>query len=148
MTTHPSPTSPPAEVLGRIRVRDAMQLGLFHCDADDDVATVARTMAERSIHCVVVAGIVRRDHAGDHLAWGIVSDLDLMRALAPGADEATAAEIGGTEIVTVSPRESLAVAVQLMAEHETAHLVVVSPDTGRPVGMLSTLDVARAADGA
>ena len=148
MTTRPSPTSPPAEVLGRTRVRDAMQLGLFHCAADDDVAAVARTMAEQAIHSVVVAGIARRDHSGDHLAWGIVSDLDLMRALAPGADEATAAEFAGTEIVTVSPREPLSRAVQIMAEHETAHLVVVSPETGRPVGMLSTLDIARAVDGA
>jgi CBS domain-containing protein len=148
MTTRPSPTTPAAEVLGSTRVRDAMQLGLFHCDAGDDVAAVVRTMAEQSIHSVVVAGIARRDHTGDHLAWGIVSDLDLMRALAPGADDATAAEFAGTEIVAVSPRESLATAVQLMTEHETAHLVVVSPDTGRPVGMLSTLDVVRAVDGA
>ncbi len=147
MTTRPSPTSPPAEALGRIRVRDAMQLGLFHCAADDDVAAVAHTMAEQSIHWVVVAGITARDHTGEHLAWGIVSDLDLMRALAPGADEATAGEFAGTEIVAVSPLESLGQAVQLMAEHETAHLVVVSPDTGNPVGMLSTLDVARAIDG-
>jgi CBS domain-containing protein len=146
MTTRPSPTSP-AELLGRIRVRDAMQLGLFHCEPDDDAAAVAGTMAEQSIHSVVVAGIVRRDHAGDRLAWGIVSDLDLMRALRPGAVEATAAEVAGTEIVTVSPLESLEQAVQLMDEHETAHLVVVSPDTGRPVGMLSTLDIARMVDG-
>ena len=110
MTTHPSPSSP-ADVLGSTRVRDAMQLGLFHCEPDDDAAAVARTMAEQSIHSVVVAGIVRRDHAGDHLAWGIVSDLDLMRALRPGAEEATAAEVAGTEIVTVSPLESLAQAV-------------------------------------
>jgi|SoiMethySBSTD1v2_1073268.scaffolds.fasta_scaffold168535_3 CBS domain-containing protein len=148
MTTHHSPATPPAEVLSRIPVRDAMQLGLFHCDADDDITEVVRLMAEQSIHSVVIAGIATRDHSGDHLAWGIVSDLDLMRALAPGADGATAAEVAGTEIVTISPRGSLATAVQLMAEHETAHLVVVSPDTGRPVGMLSTLDVVRAADGA
>ncbi len=148
MTTRPSSPSQPAEVLSRTRVRDAMQLGLFHCDPDDDIAAVVRTMAEQSIHSVVVAGIVRRDHTGDHLAWGIVSDLDLMRALSPGADEATAAEFAGTEIVTVSPRESLERAVQLRAEHETSHLVVVSPETGRPVGMLSTLDIARAVDGA
>jgi CBS domain-containing protein len=124
-----------------------MQLGLIHCEPDDDVAAVARTMAEQSIHRVVIAGIVRRDHAGDRLAWGIVSDLDLVRALRPGAEEATAAEVAGTEIVTVSPLESLEQAVRLMDEHETAHLVVVSPDTGRPVGMLSTLDVARMVDG-
>jgi CBS domain-containing protein len=146
MTTHPSPSSP-ADVLGRTRVRDAMQLGLFNCEPDDDVAAIAGTMAEHSIHSVVVAGIVRRDHAGDRLAWGIVSDLDMVRAMRPGAEEATAAEVAGTEIVTVSPLESLEQAVQLMDEHETAHLVVVSPDTGRPVGMLSTLDVARAVDG-
>jgi CBS domain-containing protein len=30
-----------------------------------------------------------------------------------------------------------------MAEHETSHLVVVDPSTDRPVGVLSTLDVAR-----
>ena len=148
MTTRPSPTPSAAEVLRRHRVRDAMQLGLFHCAADDDVAVVARTMAEKAIHCVIVAGIVSRDHAGEHLAWGIVSDMDLMRALAPGGEGATAAEVAGAEIVTVSPREALQTAVQLMTEHETAHLVVVSPDTGRPVGMLSTLDVARVVDAA
>ncbi len=146
MTASPSPTPSAADRLGRLRVRDAMQLGLFYCAADDDVAVVARTMAEKAIHCVIVAGIVSRDRAGEHLAWGIVSDMDLMRALAPGGEGATAAEVAGTEIVTVSPRESLQTAVQLMTEHETSHLVVVSPDTGRPVGMLSTLDVARAVD--
>ena len=146
MTTQPTPTSP-AEVLGRTRVREAMQLGLFHCEPDDDAASIARTMAEQSIHSVVVAGIVRRDHAGERLAWGIVSDFDLMRALRPDAEDATAAEVAGTEIVTVLPHESLEQAVQLMDEHETSHLIVVSPDTGRPVGMLSTLDVARAVDG-
>jgi len=146
MTTRPSPTSP-AEILGRTRVRDAMQLGLFHCEPDDDAAAIARTMAEQSIHSVVVAGIVRRDHAGERLAWGIVSDFDLMRALRPDAEDATAEEVAGTEIVTVLPHESLEQAVQLMDEHETAHLIVVSPDTGHPVGMLSTLDIARAVDG-
>jgi CBS domain-containing protein len=43
----------------------------------------------------------------------------------------------------VSPRESLLRAAQLMTEHATAHLIVVDPESGRPVGVLSTLDVAR-----
>jgi hypothetical protein len=30
-----------------------------------------------------------------------------------------------------------------MAEHQTAHLVVVDPVTDEPVGILSSLDVAR-----
>jgi CBS domain-containing protein len=41
----------------------------------------------------------------------------------------------------VSPRESLRRAAQLITEHATAHLVVVDPATGRPVGVISTLDV-------
>jgi CBS domain-containing protein len=123
-----------------------MQLGLFHVGPEDDIAAVARTMAEQSIHSVVVSGIVRHDHAGEHLTWGIVSDLDLMRALRAGADDVTAAQVAGSEIVIVSPHDTLAEAVQLMAEHDTAHLVVASPETGRPVGMLSTLDIARALD--
>ena len=131
--------------LARLNVRGAMQLGLFICSPDDPVGSVAQTMAEQSIHCVVVAGIARRDHACERLGWGIVSDLDLMGALRSGTAAATAGEIAGSEIVTISPLDSLALAAGLMAEHETAHLVVVSPDTGRPVGMLSTLDVARAA---
>jgi CBS domain-containing protein len=137
-----------AERLARTPVRGAMQLGLFTCAPDDPIETVASTMAEQAIHCVVVAGIVRRDHGGERLGWGIVSDLDLMAALAPDAGAASAGEVAGTEIVTVSPLDPLRLAAQLMAEHQTAHVVVVSPETGRPVGMLSSLDVARAATGA
>ena len=128
-------------------VRDAMQLGLFECTPDTGVATIARTMAERSIHCVVVAGIDRRGPRGEHLTWGIVSDLDLMRGLRPGLEDTTAGELAATDIVVVEPTDTLEHAAQLMAEHDNAHLVVASPETGRPVGMLSTLDVARAVAG-
>ena len=146
MSIEPSPIDF-VERLSRVPVRGAMQLGLFTCSPEDPVGTVAQTMAEQSIHCVVVAGIARRDHAGEHLSWGIVSDLDLMAALQQsGSPTATAGDVAGSEIVTISPHDSLTAAAGLMVEHETAHLVVVSPETGRPVGMLSTLDVARAAD--
>jgi CBS domain-containing protein len=144
MATRSSPTPTPAELLARRTVREGMQLGLYTCSPDAGIQELAAAMAEHSIHSVVVAGIERRDRGGEHLAWGIVSDLDLIRALRPGGENATAGELAGTEILTVSPNETLEGAVQLMTEHETAHLVVVSPQTGRPVGMLSTLDVARA----
>ena len=147
MSTRSTSPSSAGERLPRIPVRAAMQLGLFTCSPDDPVGCVAQTMAERSVHCVVVSGIARREHAGEHLSWGIVSDLDLMAALHSGSVTATAGEVAGSEFVTISPRDSLSLGAGLMVEHETAHLVVVSPDTGRPVGMLSTLDIARAADG-
>ena len=147
MSTHNPPILTPAQRLAGIPVRDAMQLGLFTCAPDDPIDAVARTMAEQSIHSVVVTGIARRDHGGEQLSWGIVSALDLMVAMDPAAAATTAGEVAGTEIVTVSPREPLGLAAQLMAEHQTTHVVVVSPETGRPVGMVSALDVARAAGG-
>jgi signal-transduction protein with cAMP-binding, CBS, and nucleotidyltransferase domain len=140
MNTH----TPTSANLARSTVRDAMQLGLFECTPDAGIETLARTMAERSIHCVVVAGIDRRDARGEHLTWGIVSDLDLMRGLSPALEGTTAGELAATDIVVVEPTDTLEHAAQLMAEHDNAHLVVASPETGRPVGMLSTLDVARA----
>ena len=118
--------------LSHYTVLNAMQVGVIDCPPDADVATLARTMADHRIHCVVVNGPT----------WGIVSDLDLMASLRPGA-EATAGELAASDIVVVDPSDTLEHAAQLMAEHSTAHLVVVSPDNGRPIGILSTLDVAR-----
>ena len=118
--------------LDRYTVLNAMQVGIIDCPPDADVFALARTMADHHIHCVIVRG----------QEWGIVSDLDLMASLRPGVT-ATAGELAASDVVAVDPSDTLEHAAQLMAEHETAHLVVLSPDTGRPVGILSTLDVAR-----
>lgn len=80
---------------------------------DLHVKDIAQLMAAHGIHCVVVAGIDRRERGGDRLAWGIVSDLDLIRALAPGTPAASAGRLAATEIVTVEPTDSL--------EHRAAH---------------------------
>jgi CBS domain-containing protein len=145
MTAQPAPTTTIRERLARTTVRDAMQLGLFRCAPGDCAAEVARIMAGRSVHAVVVVGVRRRDHRGERLAWGIVSDRDLLRGLPLGLEQLTAGDLAGTEIVTVSPHDTLEYATRLMADEETTHLVVASPETGRPVGMLSTLDLARVA---
>ena len=122
--------------LNRYTVLNALQLGLIERPADADLLSVARAMAEHSVHCVIVRGI-------DGDGWGIVSDLDLMAALQPELAGATAGRIAATDVVIVEPSDTLEHAAQLMLEHDTAHLIVVSPDSGLPVGMLSTLDIAR-----
>jgi CBS domain-containing protein len=88
-------------------------------------------------------------HEGDELPggtlWGVVSDTDLLQA---GQDHdfdiQTAQALAATPALTVESREPLARAVQLMVEHEVAHLIVVERHSKRPIGVLSTLDVARA----
>jgi CBS domain-containing protein len=129
----------------RATVADAMQGGLIACAPDASVTTIAQAMADESIHCVLVVGIERREPGGERLSWGIVSDLDLMGALQPGCETATAGDLAATDVLTVEPTDSLEHAAQLMAEHQTAHLIVASPTTDRPVGIVSSLDIARLA---
>lgn len=118
-------------------VLNALQLGLIERSADADVRSLAQAMAEHSVHSVVIRGIERRRN------WGIVSDLDLMAAMRPELGDATAGQIAASDPVVVEPSATLGRAAQLMAEHQTAHLVVVDPVTDEPVGILSSLDVAR-----
>jgi CBS-domain-containing membrane protein len=55
----------------------------------------------------------------------------------------TAGATAATVALTIGPADTVQRAAQLMTEHGTTHLVVV--DAGRrPVGILSTLDVAAA----
>jgi CBS domain-containing protein len=125
---------------GRIRVAEAMHHGVLTCSRDASLADVAGLMASRRVHCIVVTE--EPDNA-DSL-WGVVSDLDLVAAASVrDLDEQTAEASAATAALTVSPEETLQRAAQLMTEHGTAHLVVVDA-ARRPVGVLSTLDVAAA----
>jgi CBS domain-containing protein len=68
--------------------------------------------------------------------------MDLLRAARDDIDARTASWAAVTEFLSVSPDDPLERAVQLMLEHEVTHLVVVDPGSGRPLGVLSSLDVA------
>jgi CBS domain-containing protein len=125
--------------LDHVRVGDAMHAGVVTCTADTPLRDVARMMVEHHIHCVAVDNL-----EGTGIpTWGIVSDLDLVGAAAAGSiDGRTAGDLAATEALCISDDAVLDRAVQLMREHQVAHLVVVGAASGRPVGVLSTLDVA------
>lgn len=128
--------------LDLMKVEDHMHAGVVACDPRAPLADVARILSDERIHCVVVSGI-DTTRSGSRLTWGTLTDSDLIRALDSGDTSVTAGPIAATEIVTVEPSESLDRVVQLMSEHEITHLVVV--DGGFPVGVISSLDIARAA---
>jgi len=128
-------------------VSDVMRDGVVGCTPETPLTEVARLMSEYRIHCVVIAGLEEEGH-GTRLMWGIVSDLDLARAAATG-EELTAGEVAATEPVTASPTDTLAAVARVMGEHDVAHLVVIDDNNAEPLGVISTLDVARAfAEGA
>jgi len=123
--------------LEETRVRDAMHEGVLSCSADTPLSAVAELMAGRGVHCVVVT------EADDFGVWGVISDLDLVAAA--GVRDLDAQSAGGsaaTPALAIRPDDTLRRAAQMMTEHAVAHLLVVD-QSGRPVGVLSTLDVAR-----
>jgi len=124
----------------KARVTDAMRLGIFTCPPETSLKEVAQMMATHHIHCVVVTDMAGRSDG--KRPWGVISALDVARAAGPDSAERTAGETAATELITVAADEALSRAAQLMGEHDTSHLVVVQSTTGKPVGVLSTLDIA------
>jgi CBS domain-containing protein len=123
-------------------VADAMHVGIVTCSPDAPLATVARTMATHHVRCVAVLGV----HAGngEQLVWGTISDLDLARAAYSGEEPDAGMRAGmlaETPAVTVEATTLLTEAVGAMFERGATHLVVIDGDA-RPIGVLSTLDVA------
>jgi CBS domain-containing protein len=70
-------------------------------------------------------------------------DLDLVK-LAATEDLAWRTALGSaaTPALMIAPDETLRRAAQLMGEHEVTHLFLVEPTTTKPLGVLSTLDLA------
>lgn len=127
-----------------LKIHEVMHRGVIDCPPQTPVSEVVLLMAEHGVHCVVVDGLARDRHRNEQLVWGILSDVELMRAVGDDQVDAQVGLVAATEIVTIAPEDDVHIAAQLMSEHECSHLVVVDPDVARPVGVISTLDVARA----
>jgi len=133
--------------LADVSVAAAMHPGVLTCPPETPLRDVARMLATYNVHGVFVYP-QEDEHEEDAPLLRVVSDLDLVSAAASGdLDERTAGGSAAGRVVEVSGRDTLQSAAQLMKEHRTSHLVVVEPDTMRPVGVLSTLDLAAALAG-
>lgn len=127
--------------LGHIRVHDVMHQGIIDVDPNTPLPEVAELMAVRRIHALAVVS------PGDTVTRGkIVSALDVVTGLGSGWESA-ARDIAATELLTISSRDRLDRAVQLMAEHQVSHLIVTDGASGQPIGVLSTLDILGAVAG-
>lgn len=134
------PATSSAPELSSFSARDAMHAPVAAVDPSTELATIAALMSSRRIHCVVVDGI-RRDGAGEHLVWGVISDLDLVRgALEQDPATTTAGRLAGTEALCVDVEDDLETVASALVAHDCSHAVVVERE--RPAGVISTLDIA------
>jgi CBS domain-containing protein len=121
-------------------VAEAMHAGVYSCPSDATLLDVARLMATRRVHAVIV-----EDAAGSDGLVGLISDLDLIAASTVRELDAQAAGgSAGSPALTVSPDDTLEHAARLMTKHGTAHLVVIDPRDGVATGVLSTIDIVNA----
>jgi CBS domain-containing protein len=122
-------------------VRDVMHPGIVSCSRAATPSEVARVMVSCRVHSVAVLGL-SHDGRDDPLIWGIVSDLDLLRALTERPAPATAGELARQPVITIRSTAPIQEAARAMVAQGTQHLVVVDPDRQMPLGIISTLDVA------
>jgi CBS domain-containing protein len=118
-----------------------MHRGLVSCASDTTLRTIAALMARHRIHCVVVF-----DYGADadFELFGIVTDRDVARAIADGTlDLRTAENTAVSPVRTVHADDDLRVAAEVLAAGSASHVIVTDRATQRPVGVLSTLDLAR-----
>jgi CBS domain-containing protein len=121
-------------------VADAMHPGILSCEPDASLTDVAQMMANHHVHCVAVVGISHEQP--ECFVWGIISDLDLLRAGLRNGAEPTARVLATEPVVVVDPSMPLREAGEEMLSHGVSHLVVADPVAKRPMGVLSTLDIA------
>jgi len=136
-TSHGSYLMPSLE---HAKVADAMHPGILSCEPDAPLSEVARMMAANHVHCIAVIGVSHEEP--ELFVWSIISDHDVIRAGIRDGSEATARGLGGEPIVTADTTTPLREAGELMLSHKVSHLVVIDPDRQRPVGIISTLDIA------
>jgi CBS domain-containing protein len=123
-------------------VANAMRAGIISCYAETGLSEIAEMMASYHVHAVVVEGVGSQLKGAPAEGWGIVSDLDVARAAAQGDTQATAGALAGSGAAFIGPAESLKRAAELMSERGVSHLIVSMSPSARPIGIISTLDVA------
>jgi CBS domain-containing protein len=120
-------------------IRDVMTDDPVTFEADTPVIEAARRMRDDDIGSVIIT-------KGGKL-HGILTDRDIVvRCVAEGHDVKTcpAGDSCSTDLVTLSPDESIDEAIRLMRQRALRRLVLVENE--RPVGVVSLGDLARHRD--
>lgn len=121
---------------GKDRVQRLVARPAVYVHANDSLRRLATVLREEAIGAALVRGA--------HGAVGLVSERDLVQAVADGAnlDRTTVADVMQEDLVTVDPQDDLLASVHRMLDAEVRHLPVV--EDGVAYGMVSARDMLRA----
>ena len=121
-------------------IRDVMTANPRTLESSATAVDAARTMRDDDVGAVIVTD-------GDSIC-GIVTDRDItVRAIAEGQDpkQVTVGSLCTSDVITVTPDDSVQSAIRTMSDKAVRRLPVV--DNGKPVGIVSLGDLAVDSDG-
>jgi predicted transcriptional regulator len=118
---------PPVEV-GSIATRNPITV-----KPDDEIRVVAALLTSRKIKGVPVVDAEGR-------LIGIITQADIVRALAEGKTEAKVKDYMSSPVITIREDEDLLKAIRVMSERGVGRLVVVD-EAGRLVGIITRTDI-------
>lgn len=124
-------------------VRTLIDRPTVDVDPDATLRQVAETLAGDYIGVAVVRGAPPSRGPGTHAA-GLISERDIVRALAEGADpdEEIAQNVMTLDLVSLPPGATLSVVAECMVDNEIRHVPVI--DDGVVVGVVSERGMLRA----
>jgi CBS domain-containing protein len=130
-------TTRPGISLAKPAVERFMSRGIVSCAPDASLREVAWAMSNNKVHAIFVVD----DRAVEP---PVILDSDLVAAASSGRfDHLCARDIASAEAKSVFVDDRLERAVELLGERGVGHLVVRNRQR-MPIGVISTLDVARA----
>jgi predicted transcriptional regulator len=118
------------------RVQALVARPVVYVHPNDTLRQLTATFVEESIGAALVRG--------PHGTIGLVTERDIVRAIADGASTSrtTVEQIMSEDLITVAPNEDLLTAAHLMLEAEVRHLPIM--ENGVAAGMVSARDALRA----
>jgi CBS domain-containing protein len=121
-----------------------MHPGVLTVAASASMADVARTMVVHGVHAVLV-----RPNDPRLVGWPsqVVTDRDLLRWVAVGEPPTTAADVASGPAALVGTEWRLERTARLMADLDEPHVLVASPRSPLPDGVLSSFDIAAVVGG-
>jgi CBS domain-containing protein len=106
--------------------------------SDTPLIAAAQRMTSEHVHSLVVLG---PGIASSRVAWAVLTAQDVLRN-ADRADELTAGDVASPQVLDVLPDDPLPDVARRMAAEGLTHALVGDRATGRPIGVVSSLDIA------
>lgn len=138
----PTDLSERARRNGSTTVGDIMRAGIVSCARSASPTELARIMRVCRTDCVVV---LSNGHSADEhpIVWGLVTESDLARPLALDSASETAEALATTHVIRARADLTVAAGEALLAATGVSHLLVIDPEHGTPLGVVSARTLAQ-----